>query len=77
MPGLLKATEAAEFSRERHRRYFGHAPKSLQRIDDGPQLLGCGINGSINRGVEPLDTLPLVVDLQDQLDERRILLSVR
>jgi hypothetical protein len=76
LPGLLEATEAAKLGGERDRGHFGNPTQSLQRIDDGSQLLGRGIDSAIDGGIEPLDALSLVVDLEDQLDERRILLDV-
>jgi hypothetical protein len=76
LAGLLEATEAAEFGRECDGRYFCHASQRLQRFDDRSQLLGRGFDGLINRGVEALDALNLVIDLEDQLEQRRILLGM-
>jgi hypothetical protein len=77
LSGFLEATEAAEFGRECDGRYFCHAAQRLQRSDDRSQLLGRRFNGMINRRIEALDALPLVIDFEDQLEQRRILLPMR
>src|SRR5882672_5673653 len=74
--GLLKAAETAEFCGERDRRYFCDTTQCLQRMDDGSQLLGRNLDSAIDGPVEALNAMSLVVNLEDQLHERGVLLGV-
>src|SRR3954468_23223890 len=55
LASFLEATEATELGRERHCRYFCNATQSLQRFDDRTELLGGGIDSSVNCGIEALN----------------------
>ena len=76
LPGFLEATEAAELGCERDSRHFGEPSQSLQRIDDGSQLLGRGSDGLVDSRIEAFNALALMVNLEDQLEQRRILLGM-
>jgi hypothetical protein len=76
LPGFFEATETAELGCEGDRRHFGDSAQGLQRIDDGSQLLGCGSDGLVDSRIEAFDALALVVNLEDQLEQRRILLGM-
>ena len=76
LPGFLEPTEAAEFGRECDGRYFCYTAQRLQRVHDRSPLLGRDCDGLIDRRIEALNALALVVDLENQLKQCCILLGV-
>src|SRR5687768_12958079 len=77
LSGPLEAGEGAEFGCKSYRGDLADATQCLERINERSKLAGCVDDGAIDRSVEPLDTLGLVVDLQHELDQCGVLLDVR
>ena len=74
--GALEAAEAAKLGGECDGRDLGDPAQGLECIDDGFEVLRCGLNGAVDVPLEALETLGLVVDLQDVVEQDGVLLGV-
>src|SRR6516225_1709152 len=73
----LEAAEAAELRGESNGCHLRDSAQRLQRVHDCTKLSGRGRYGAVDRAFQELDSLRLVVDLHDVVEQRRVLVGVR
>ena len=75
--GLVEASEGAELGGKRDGRDLGDAPQGLESIDNGFEMRWRSLDGFVDGGFESLDSLALVIDLQDVIEQNDVLFGVR
>lgn len=55
---------------------FGDAAQRLKSIDDGFEMRGRRLNGAVNGAFEPFDSLALMIDFHDVIQQRDVLFRV-
>jgi hypothetical protein len=61
---------------ERDGGHLRDSAQRLERVDNGSELCRCRRDGAIDSSFEPFDALRLVIDLEDVVEECRVLVGV-
>src|SRR5688572_1119046 len=76
LASMLEAAERAELGGECDGSDLGDTAQGLEGIDDGFEVRRGGLNSSVDAAFEALDSLRLVVDLHDVVEQDGVLLGV-